>query len=220
MQNAAYQDKNADYYTRDKWWLVPFVEQGPHMVLDLGCASGRVGGKLLETGRAKEIIGVEIFAPAAEEAARVYKQVHVGDIEEMSIDYPNTFHYVICGDILEHLKDPYRVVSRIVSWLKPGGCLLVCVPNVRNFRVLRDLMFHGEWTYVESGILDKTHLRFFTKDSCRRMLEEAGLQVYHQEMIVYGPKKHLFDRLTFGMFREFLATQTFCCGRKPDPAKR
>jgi O-antigen biosynthesis protein len=215
MQNVAFQDKDSEYYTREKSWMVPFVETGPNIVLDLGCASGRLGKRLLDAGKAKELIGAEIFPAAAEEAAKLYKKVYVGDVEETEFDYDGYFDYVICGDILEHLKDPYRVVKRIHSWLKPGGSLLVCVPDVRNFRVLRDLVWHGRWEYVSSGILDKTHLRFFTRSTCREMLEEAGFEVYHSQMIIYGPKKNIFNRITAGLFSEFLATQVFCCGRKP-----
>jgi O-antigen biosynthesis protein len=214
MQNTAFQDKDSEYYTRDKAWMLPLIKEGPNRILDLGCASGRVGHHLLERGKAREMIGAEIFAPAAEEAAKLYNKVFVGDVEEMAFDYVDYFDYVICGDILEHLKNPYKVVLKISTMLKQGGSLLVCVPNVRNFRVLKSLIFRGQWEYVSSGILDRTHLRFFTRRSCRRMLEEAGLRVYHEEMIVYGPKKKLANHATLGLFREFLATQVFCCGRK------
>ena len=214
MQNAAFQESDSEYYTRDKAWMLPLIKQGPNVVFDLGCASGRVGQKLVATGRAKELVGAEIFPPAAEEAARIYDKVYVGDVEGMTFDYDDYFDYVICGDILEHLKDPYQMVRKISKMLKPGGSLLVCVPNIRNFRVLKDLLQHGEWHYVSSGILDSTHLRFFTRRSCRRMLEEAGLHVYHEHMVVYGTKKTLLNRITFGLFKEFLATQVFCCGKK------
>lgn len=128
--------------------------------LDMGCASGRMGEKLLETGKAIEMVGLECFEGAAAEAAKTYK-VHVGDVK-MVFNYESCFDYVICGDILEHLKDPYDIVRQVFRWLKPGGSILVCVPNVRNFRVLNDLVFHGKWEYLSAGILDKTHMRFFT----------------------------------------------------------
>ena len=146
--------------------------------------------------------------------ATAYKKVHVGDLEEMRLDYHESFDYVICGDILEHLKDPYRVVRQLVIWLKPGGSLFVCVPNVRHYHVLADLVFRGKWEYVSAGVMDRTHLRFFTASSCRQMLSDAGLEVYHEQMIIEGPKKTFFNRATCGLFSEFLGAQTFCCGRK------
>ena len=214
MQNPSFADKNSEYYTRDKAWIVPFIRDGENVILDLGCASGRLGRKLLQGRKAKEMLGVEIFAPAAAEATQLYHKVYVGDIEQLHLDFDKPFDYVICGDILEHLKDPYSMVKRIHAWLKPGGSLLACVPNVRNFRVLGGVIFRGNWEYQDSGILDRTHLRFFTKVSCCKMLEDGGFRIDRSQMIIYGPKKKLFNRLTFGMFAEFLATQVFCVGTK------
>ncbi|HVM59665.1 MAG TPA: class I SAM-dependent methyltransferase [Verrucomicrobiae bacterium] len=215
MQNAAFANKDALYYVRLKNWMLALIKDGPNVIMDLGCASGRLGERLREVGKAEKVYGVEVFAPAAKEAEKTYTTVHVGDLEDMELSYQDYFDYVICGDIVEHLRDPYRAMERIYSWLKPGGSILVCVPNVRNYAVLRDLIFRGEWEYVSAGILDQTHLRFFTSKSCRRMLERAGFEPYHQQMIVYGPKKNFVNHVTFGLFAEFLAQQVFWCARKP-----
>jgi len=180
----------------------------------LGLCLGKDGRKIAGGGKAKEVFGVEIFPLAAVEAEKTYEEVHIGDVEELALDYENNFDYVICGDVLEHLKDPYKVMQRISKWLKPGGKILVCLPNVRNYRLLNDLVFHGKWEYVAAGILDKTHLRFFTRSSCRQMVEEAAFKVCHEQMIVSGPKKEFFNKATFGLFHEFLATQIFCVGEK------
>jgi 2-polyprenyl-3-methyl-5-hydroxy-6-metoxy-1,4-benzoquinol methylase len=220
MQNTAFVDKDSHYYVRFKWWMLPLIKDGPNIVMDLGCASGVMGRKLLETGKAKEVFGVEIFESAAAEAATIYKKVHVGDIEEMQLDYNGTFDYIICGDILEHLKDPYKIVRLLSLWLKPGGCLFVCLPNVRNYHVVAALVLHGKWDYVSAGIMDRTHLRFFTASSCKQMLLDANFDVYHEQMIISGPKKTFFNRATFGLFREFLAEQTFCCGRTRSSRKQ
>jgi len=207
--------KSPDYYNCLKWWMLPLIKDGPNIVMDLGCATGRLGARLLEVGKAREVYGVEFFDAAAAEASRVYKKVYVGDVETLDIDFEGIFDYVICGDILEHLRDPYTMSSRIYRWLKPNGAVFVCLPNVRNYHLLRDLVFRGKWEYTSAGIMDRTHLRFFTKSSLRKMLEDAKFNVYHEQMIVEGKKKTLFNRFTFGLFDEFLAAQSFCCGRKP-----
>jgi 2-polyprenyl-3-methyl-5-hydroxy-6-metoxy-1,4-benzoquinol methylase len=214
MQNSAFLKKDADYYTMFKWWMLPHVHDGANAVLDLGCGSGVMGRKLRETGKATEVVGVEIFPSAAAEAEKFYQKVHVGDIEEMTLDYAGHFDYVICGDVLEHLKDPYQVMRKIYQWLKPGGKVLVCLPNVRNYHVVRDLIFRGKWEYAAAGIMDKTHLRFFTRSSCRQMIKDAGFEVCHQQVIIEGPKKNFFNGVTFGLFREFLAAQIFIVGEK------
>jgi len=198
-----------------KWWILPHIQDGPNVILDLGCASGIMGRKLREAGKAGEVVGAEIFPAAAAEAQKTYQKVYVGDVEEMDLAYENHFDYVICGDVLEHLKDPYKVMQRIYKWLKPGGKVLICLPNVRNYHVVRNLVFRGEWKYEAAGIMDKTHLRFFTQSSFRRMVEEAGFKVCHEQMIINGPKKLFFNRATLGLFREFLAPQLFCVGQKP-----
>jgi 2-polyprenyl-3-methyl-5-hydroxy-6-metoxy-1,4-benzoquinol methylase len=216
--NPASGDASNNYYRHIKRWMIPFFKDGPNSVLDLGCAAGLLGACLLESGKAAVVDGVEIFAPVAQEAAKRYRRVHVGDVEGMALDYRAEFDYVVCGDILEHLKDPYAMMHRIHDWLKPGGSLLVCLPNVRSYRVLKEVIFCGEWKYVSSGILDRTHLRFFTRRSCQRMFEEAEFRVTHEQIIIDGPRKQLLNRITFGWLDEFLASQIFVCGIK-EPAK-
>src|ERR1700751_1320663 len=105
MQNTAFKQKDSHYYVRFKWWMLPHIKDGPNAVMDLGCASGVMGEKLLKAGKAAEVQGVEIFEGAAEEASKHYKKVYVGDIEEMELDFEEQFDFAICGDILEHLKD-------------------------------------------------------------------------------------------------------------------
>lgn len=215
MQNTAFQQTDSHYYVQWKHWMLPLIQDGPNAVLDLGCASGIMGRKLLEAGKAGEMVGVEIFPSAAAEAEKAYRKVYVGDVEEMTLDYPEHFDYVICGDVLEHLKDPYNVLKKIHQWLKPGGKVLVCLPNIRNYHVVNDLVFQGKWEYVPAGIMDKTHLRFFTRSSCGQMVKDAGFAVCHEQVIIDGPKKNGFNQLTLGLFREFLASQIFCVGEKP-----
>jgi 2-polyprenyl-3-methyl-5-hydroxy-6-metoxy-1,4-benzoquinol methylase len=215
MHNTAFSDASALYYNRINFGMLALVKEGPNIIMDLGCASGRLGERLREAGKAEKIYGVEIFAAAAAEAQKTHTAVHVGDIEDLELNYDNYFDYVLCGDILEHLRDPYKAVDRIYGWLKPGGSILACVPNVRSYRVWKKLLLNGEWEYVSAGIMDKTHLRFFTRRSCRRMLEAAGFEVYHEKLFVYGSKKNLLSFLTFGLLKEFLAEQLLCCGLKP-----
>jgi 2-polyprenyl-3-methyl-5-hydroxy-6-metoxy-1,4-benzoquinol methylase len=204
-----------DYYSQIKDWMLPMIKDGPNVIMDLGCASGVLGERLIEVGKAKTMYGVEMFESAAQKAAKTYVKVHVGDAEAMKFDYDTIFDYVTCGDILEHLKDPYTMVSNIYKWLKPGGEIFVCLPNVRNYHVLIDLIFRGKWEYVSAGIMDRTHLRFFTRSSLQTLVRGGGFEVCHHHMLVEGPKKTFFNKLTFGAFDEFLAAQTFCRGRKP-----
>jgi SAM-dependent methyltransferase len=215
MKTPAFQEKDPSYYNVTKVKMLPLIPPGPNVVLDLGCAAGRTGLALLETKRAAHLVGVEMFEPAAQEARKHYHEVLVGDIEAMQFDYRDRFDFVICGDVLEHLRNPYRIVKEAYRWLKPGGHLLVCLPNVRFWEVIKDLLLFGKWDYIKAGIMDETHLRFFTRSSAVRMVEEAGFEVVSQQMLIHGSKKNFANRLTAGVFEEFLGLQVLVSGRRP-----
>ena len=215
MINHFFHSELDSYYNQEKKFLLPFIPDGPNVVMDLGCASGKLGRILLEQKKAIELIGVEIFEPAAKEAIKFYKTVHIGDIEELNMDYNNYFDLVICGDVLEHLKEPFEVIKKIHSWLKTGGRIICSVPNVRYWRIWKDLIFQGNWEYTKEGILDQTHLRFFTSRSFKKMLSDASFVIEYEDMrIAIGPKQQAFNRLTFGVFKEFLGIQMLISARK------
>jgi 2-polyprenyl-3-methyl-5-hydroxy-6-metoxy-1,4-benzoquinol methylase len=215
MKNGAFTLPGDAYYNQEKQFLFHLIPDGPNVVMDCGCAAGRVGKKLLELKKASEVIGVEIFESAAKDAMESYKRVHVGDIEEMDLDYEDYFDLVICGDILEHLKEPRKVVERIHRMLKSGGQLICCVPNIRYWRIWHEVVFKGDFRYAKEGIMDQTHLRFFTSLSLKRMLTDASFTVEYSGMkMAVGPKQQAFDRMTFGLFKEFLGFQIIMSARK------
>lgn len=214
MENASHKDANDRYYNMVKNWIILLIPEGPHVVMDLGCATGRLGRNLLTLNKAAEMVGVEIFEPAADEAAKYYTKVYSGDLESLNMDYNDYFDYVICGDILEHLRDPWKVLEKIRVWLKKGGRLIISIPNVRYWQVLTDLAIFGKWNYVEAGILDNTHLRFFTRRTFLQTLTQANFEIVKHEMWVSGKKKRLANRLTLGLFEEFIGSQIMVVARK------
>jgi O-antigen biosynthesis protein len=207
MLNQAHTSDRDVYYNRERPSIQNLVPPGPHRILDLGCGAGVVGRKLLETGKAASLVGVELFSSAANEAAHHYAHVHQGDIEEMELPYSAEFDFVICGDILEHLKDPCRIVKRVHGWLKPEGRFICSVPNVRHWRVIADLTLRGNWSYTDAGIMDRTHLRFFTRKSCHSMLADGGFTVISTHQLISGRRYQLLNRLTLGTLEDFLGSQ-------------
>lgn len=214
MENYAFKAKDDWYYNMFKPGIASLIPEGPHTVLDLGCGTGVFGRKLKGLNKARELVGVEIFDEAADEAANHYEKVYPGDLEHMNLDYENYFDFVVCGDIIEHLVDPWGMLRKINTWLKSGGHVLVSIPNVRYWRVLRDLIFYGDWEYLDGGILDKTHLRFFTKKSILRGLIDAGFNVEYTRLDVNGIKHKFFNRITFRCFEEFMGSQIIVDGKK------
>ncbi len=214
MQNKSWTDKSSAYYNSEKIKMHSLIPDGPNIVLDLGCATGKLGRKLRELNKASVLVGAELFKPAADEAAKYYDIVYQGDIEMLNLTYNDYFDVVICGDILEHLRDPWRIVDNIYTWLKNGGILVTSIPNIRYWRILRDVILHGKWEYTDAGILDNTHLRFFTRRSFIKLLRNAKFQVLDQQMVIHGPKQNLFNKISFSLFEEFMGSQFMVLAKK------
>lgn len=214
MENTLYHNKRFSYYGSEKSRIHPHISQGPNVILDMGCGTGQLGRKLIESDKAKELVGVDIYKPAIDEAAKYYHRIHHGDIELLDLKYKKYFDYVICGDVIEHLRDPWSMMEKIYGWLKDEGHIVVTIPNIRYWPVLKGLIFSGKWEYVEAGVLDKTHLRFFTKKTFFTMLENANYKINHYEMIIYGRKKNIINKMTFGLFKEFLGGQILVSAHK------
>ena len=213
MKSALNIKNNINYYNMLKWQLLPLIQEGPNVILDLGCGAGQFGRALQDMKKVSEIIGVEIHPQAAEEAAKYYTKVYQDNVESLSLPYEQYFDYVICGDILEHLVDPWAMLLKINRMLKQGGSLICSIPNIRYWKIITELTLKGKWEYTDAGILDSTHLRFFTKYSFIEMLNFAGYSVTWVWMSIHG-KKAVVNKITFELFSEFLATQIMFSANK------
>jgi SAM-dependent methyltransferase len=215
-QTIAFVPKDPPYYNNQKSIrFMPFIPEKPSIILELGCSSGQLGQAIRQNGRAAELVGVELFPAAAEQSKKYFDTVYCGDIEQISLTYENYFDVVICGDILEHLRDPSTVTHKIYRWLKNGGTFISTVPNIRNWSILLDLIFRGMWRYSkEGGILDDTHLRFFTRNTFFEMLKNAKFKIIHHEMIIHGRKYKLINAALLGMAEEFIGEQVFVVAKK------
>lgn len=169
-----------DYHHRVNPDLLRRIPCNAATVLEIGCAAGQLGAAYKSLNPACRYLGVELDAAAAGEAERLLDKVWAGDVEKFQPKKlglaPQSLDCLIYGDILEHLADPWTVLSRHVPLLKDDGVLLACIPNVQHWSILADLM-QGRWQYRDEGLLDRTHLRFFTLESVLDMLRAAGLAV-------------------------------------------
>lgn len=174
-------------------------------VLDVGCATGLLAKRLVENGC--EVVGIEIDDESARFAKKYCKNVIVGDVELLEhIPYPEKyFDVIIFADVLEHLKDPQSVLVNFKKYLKRDGYIICSIPNVAHIYVRLNLLF-GNWEYKDLGILDKTHLRFFTKKTAIRLIENAG---YTIDKIYYTPWIPLFTlrKFYFGRKLEYYITK-------------
>ncbi|MBE1274789.1 glycosyltransferase [Enterovibrio baiacu] len=145
-------------------------------VLDVGCWEGSLGEFLI---REKSCIvdGIELYHEAGVKAEKFYRNVFFNDLETFESNYiQSTYDYVVCADVLEHVRNPAAVLSELKKLLKPSGKLIVSVPNVAYGGVIAE-MLSGKFEYRERGILDNTHYRFFTRDSIVKLVNSLGFGV-------------------------------------------
>jgi 2-polyprenyl-3-methyl-5-hydroxy-6-metoxy-1,4-benzoquinol methylase len=170
-------EKKPQYFFNIRDDLIRLIPPQAENILEVGCAGGMTGKALREKGF-KEIIGIELNEEVVQAGRSYYDQLIIGDVEEVHLPFEKEhFDCILYGDVLEHLVDPWKVLKNHHALLKRGGAIICSIPNIRHYRIIKKLFFKGKWEYTEDGIMDKTHLRFFTLDSIRRMLGEAGFQI-------------------------------------------
>jgi 2-polyprenyl-3-methyl-5-hydroxy-6-metoxy-1,4-benzoquinol methylase len=164
-------------------FALSFIGCNKH-VLEVGCATGYLTKVLVERGCT--VIGIEIDPEAAEVAEQWAERVVVGNIDEGDVwNYvkDESFDVVVMGDVLEHLREPLTSLRQAVRKLKPSGFVVTSLPNIAHGDV-RIALLNGRFRYNESGLLDRTHVHFFTLESIRQMMSEAGLVVVDTERVV------------------------------------
>lgn len=174
--SAADMNNNTQYYSFERPEVYECVPDTAKTILDVGCASGRLGAALKKRQDCF-VMGVEYEPEIANEAKYLLDDVIVGDIEEKIDTLPSDyFDCIILADVLEHLRSPEEVLEKLGRKLKETGTVVASIPNVRHWSVIRPLL-EGEWKYEDAGILDRTHLRFFTKKSALNIFTRSGYTV-------------------------------------------
>ena len=176
-------------------------------VLDVGCGTGAWVPALRAKG-AVEMIGIEFATEAADQAALVYDRLVREPVENVELADlgGGAFDTIIVADVIEHLVDPWRELRRWAGWVVPGGQLVISVPNLRHFRVLVALA-RGRFTYAdEGGVMDRTHLRWFTRQALTSDLQAAGWDPVRWGA-PDGRRSRRIDRASVGYLGDFLVPQ-------------
>ena len=151
-------------------------------ILDLGCATGVNGQFLLENNIAKTVYGVDYDEDMAEIAKNNNSEVFIGNLNDDEFTNHillniNSLDVIICGDILEHLYNPSKVLKQLTTKLKKDGKVIISLPNIQHWELFIQIYLKGSWPKNERGIFDKTHLRWFTRKDTYALANDSGLKV-------------------------------------------
>ncbi len=158
-------------------------------VLDVGCHTG-IFGAVLKKERSATVVGIDVDAPALQIARTRINEALLLNVEEPGWEQVlitqgwKQFDVVLFGDVLEHTRDPEAILIAAKKLLKPGGRIVVSIPNVAHWRIRLGLLF-GRFHYTDSGILDNTHLRFYTSRSGHELLERCGYTITSSDVAGY-----------------------------------
>lgn len=203
-----YARKEPSYFRWVRHEIDPLLPAFSERVLEVGCGAGHTLEHLKQRRRAAWTCGIELVDDVAHDAETRVDQVLVGDVERLELPIaPRSLDLILLLDVLEHLVDPWTTMARLAGLLRPGGHVIASIPNVRHHSVVLPLIVRGRWSYAPSGVLDRTHLRFFTRQSAIALVETTGLRVDAQRTTGLPWPVAALDRLAFGALRPFFELQ-------------
>jgi 2-polyprenyl-3-methyl-5-hydroxy-6-metoxy-1,4-benzoquinol methylase len=191
------------YYDTVRKDLIEIVPKMHGAILDVGCGAGATMMYLLDQGVA-EATGVELSEDACEAAWGRNLMVIPADVQKEDLPFAvESFDFILFADILEHLYDPWAVLKKFSAYLKDDGTVLLSIPNVKHYRTLRKLLLYDEWSYQPAGVLDYTHIRFFTRKEAVKLVESAGLNII---LLKYRTNRNTLFRLLHPLVGERVMT--------------
>ncbi len=213
------QKKPEAYYQQHRPEILKFIPSNAKNILDVGCGEGNFA-KQLKNKANRKIWGIEINKKAGEAAKTKLDKVYIGDAAELIEKVPdNFFDCIVFNDVLEHLVDPYSILVKTKSKLAENGSVVCSIPNVRYISTLKELLVKKDWEYKNEGVLDKTHLRFFTSKSIVKMFNNLGYKV--ETIRGINPHKSLkftiLNLLSLGYLNDSRYLQFACVAKKAIP---
>ena len=168
-------ESNVMRYSATREELLPFVPSTARRVLDVGCGTGGFGRTLRAHKPGLELWGIEPEPAAAAAARGVYDDVREGFFPDDRLELPlGRFDTVLMMDVLEHMMDPEAALEGARPLMTNDAVVVASIPNARHYSVWWPLVRRGEWTYTESGLMDRTHVRWFTRSSMEQMFTSCG----------------------------------------------
>lgn len=201
-----YDHKEGRYYFNERPEMLAFFPKNAKKVLDVGCGQGTFAVQLKKKHQT-ETWGIEYMQQHGREAAKVLDKVFIGPCELFLDELPEKyFDAIYFNDVLEHLVDPYMVLEKMKSKLTDNGIIISSIPNIRYHGSLKMYLFDKDWKYTDNGVMDHTHMRFFTKKSIERMYLNLGYKILTHKGI---NKTRSLKPYLFNLFFLFTAADIF-----------
>lgn len=198
--HSAYQAKRTSYFETTRPEMLGFVPSDARRIVEFGCGAGVFSGQI-KARQNSYVVGVELMPEPAAQAVGCLDKVHCADIEQ-GLDFltGDAFDCAIFLDVLEHLRAPWDVLAKLKNHLAPDATVIASIPNLRHFEVMKSLLLRKRFEYQDEGVMDRTHLRFFTCDDIAHLFTKAGYHVSCIEGIKGGfPWKFgLLNKLLLG----------------------
>lgn len=205
------------YYGTVRQQVIELCPDNIDRAFEVGCGYGSTLDWLKTHKNYNWVGGAEISPVAAMQARGRLDFVFEGDVEHNKLPLEKeSLDLLLCLDVLEHLRDPWEFLAKASMFLKEGGTFVASLPNLRHHTVILPLLLRGDFTYQEAGLLDQTHLRFFTRSGAISLVESAGI---HVELVAptgmkKGSKANFLNKLTFGLLEGIFAYQYIIRGIK------
>jgi 2-polyprenyl-3-methyl-5-hydroxy-6-metoxy-1,4-benzoquinol methylase len=204
------------YHSSVRHDIVPLVPPSERL-LDVGGGTGATARHLREIGRARAVGVLDAVVEAHREGLDFAAGVDLDDHAALAgfLADHGPFSTILALDVLEHLIDPWGAVGVLAAHLAPGGTIVASIPNIRHLAVSGALLFGNRWRYEDAGLLDRTHLRFFVRETAIELLQRPGLQVEQVVPSPIGRTAHkLANAVTFGRLRSLFTLQYFVVAKR------
>lgn len=218
MTDASYSTKVEHYFSSERREMLPYIPEATRRLLEVGCGNAAFAAHL-KSLRKVEVTAIEGYGPAVEVARnRVDRLIAKGAEEAIPLLAGEQFDCIVLNDVLEHLVDPWETLKQLRPLLAASGALVASIPNVRYMPVFKEYVMEGKWEYRQHGVMDRTHLRFFTQSSIVAMFESCGFTVNRlvgiNSLASFPWKFALMNFLSRGAFDD-AKHQQFACVCRP-----
>lgn len=166
------------YFSVIRHEILEIIPPGDHRILDIGCGTGATLKQLKYCGKAMETCGIELNPDAAKIAAQNIDTILTGDAGVIEIPFKkNYFDYILFCDVLEHFFHPDQILGKYAPYLKNEGLIIVSIPNIKYYKIVLSLLFRDRFEYKDEGILDQSHIRFFTRHEIVNLFVHSDFEI-------------------------------------------